>query len=393
MNILLNRKNKPARNGERKKVCIGIDLGTTFSSVAFMTTDSNDLTILEDCGSQNIPSWVAFDVVERDGKLERSGEPEVGQRVKNSSRPFLFYDGKRLIGRTWDEYDENEKNRCGWPFDVTVESEGASMYYINDGKQFSVTPREIASCLIKKMVTMVKNKFSREQYEIVQYVVTFPVDFSQRQIEETKRACRDAGIPKDKLELLQEPIASIIAFQNFRGRQRRNDQNEDENRTTGFIVVDFGGGTLDICRCWFNERVLENIGYINDLIHVNYLDGDQNIGGNNFDDIIIDIVKEKVNALWNGEKYFDNEITLKEGGREQLKKNAEFTKTELVENIKNLNFVILVDKKNFFDDETIQQNNGKRINEDELMNLDDDHLQFFNFRSNLNGRHRQPMKF
>ncbi len=227
---------------------IGIDLGTTNSVVAVMDGDKPTV-IVNDEGQRTTPSVVAF---------TKDGERLVGiaarrQAVTNPTN--TLYSIKRLIGLRFDEA-EVELGRL--PYDVVRADNGDCRVRV-DGKDYS--PPEISAMVLQKL------KAQAEAYlgqPVTEAVITVPAYFNDSQRQATKDAGRIAGLEVKRI--INEPTAAALAY----GMEKKKDQT--------IAVYDLGGGTFDISILEIDESVVE----------VRATNGDTHLGGDDFDNVIID---------------------------------------------------------------------------------------------------------
>ncbi|EDR23652.1 chaperone protein DNAK, putative [Entamoeba dispar SAW760] len=220
---------------EENSFSIGIDLGTTFSSVAYYDPVKGEPVVLQDeSGKEQVASWISI------SQFDKSGYTLIGSNAKSDiNTECAIYDSKRIIGR--DESDVSYDDREHWPFKIKGKDNGSA--YI-------------------------------QQCPISNVVVTVPVDFNDRQREATLLACKLAGIKN--VELANEPTAAIAGY-------KRENPNSLKNGDK-VVLIDFGGGTLDVSCCKI----------VNDNIIVESSGGNQNLGGNDFDNVMTDIIKERI---------------------------------------------------------------------------------------------------
>jgi len=227
---------------------IGIDLGTTNSVVAVM--EGGDATVIvNEEGNRLTPSCVAF---------TKEGEILVGQVAKRqaiTNPENTIYSIKRFMGRKYSEVSEEMKMV---PYKVTEGANGDVRINIA-GKEY--TPQEISAKTLQKL------KQSAEAYtggEITDAVITVPAYFNDSQRQATKDAGTIAGL--NVLRIINEPTASALAY------------GVDKNTDEIVAVYDFGGGTFDISILEVGDNVIE----------VKATNGDGHLGGDNFDQRIID---------------------------------------------------------------------------------------------------------
>jgi len=229
---------------------IGIDLGTTNSVVAVM--EGGDPVVIPNAeGGRTTPSVVAF---------AKDGERLVGQVARRqaiTNPKNTVFSIKRFMGRKYDEV-ESERNRV--PYEVRRDGEGRVQVHLpNAGKTF--TPPEISAMILQKM------KQTAEDYlghEVKQAVITVPAYFNDAQRQATKDAGRIAGL--EVLRIINEPTAAALAY----GLDKKKDEI--------IAVYDLGGGTFDISILELGDGVFE----------VKATNGDTHLGGDDFDQRIID---------------------------------------------------------------------------------------------------------
>lgn len=233
---------------------IGIDLGTTNSVVAVM--EGNDPVVIASAeGSRTIPSVVGF---------TKSGERLVGaaakrQGVTNSQN--TVYSIKRFMGRFFDEVTEEMKLV---PYSVVNGDNNTARVKIAD-RMYS--PPEISAMILQKM------KQTAEDYlgsKITDAVVTVPAYFNDAQRQATKEAGEIAGL--NVLRIINEPTAAALAY----GLDKKG-------KDSKVAVFDLGGGTFDISVLELGDGVFE----------VKSTNGDTHLGGDNFDQRLIDYLADE----------------------------------------------------------------------------------------------------
>src|ERR1700742_1790765 len=229
---------------------VGIDLGTTNSVIAAWQ-GGEPIVIPNTEGARTTPSVVAF---------TENGERLVGQLARRQSimnPKGTIYSAKRFIGRRFDEISEEAK---AVSFDV-VEGEGGAARFDVRGKKYS--PEEISAQVLRKLVDDA-GKFLGER--VKEAVITVPAYFNDAQRNATKDAGKIAGL--DVLRIINEPTASSLAY------------GMGEKKNEVIAVYDLGGGTFDISILEVGDGVFE----------VRSTNGDTYLGGDNFDETIIDYV-------------------------------------------------------------------------------------------------------
>ncbi len=231
---------------------IGIDLGTTNSCVAVM--EGNDPVVIQNSeGQRTTPSVVAFS--EKDGKeLRLVGQPAKNQIITNPEK--TVYSIKRFMGRKFSEVGEEVTMV---PYEVE-KSKQDGVHVILDKDRMS--PPEISAMILRKM------KQTAEEYlgtSVTEAVITVPAYFNDAQRQATKDAGRIAGIEVKRI--VNEPTAAALAY-GF-GKDKKDEK---------IAVYDLGGGTFDISILELGDGVFE----------VKSTNGDTHLGGDNFDQRIID---------------------------------------------------------------------------------------------------------
>ena len=228
---------------------IGIDLGTTNSCVSVMEGKEPEV-IANAEGGRTTPSMVGF---------ANDGERLVGQTAKRqavTNPTKTVFSVKRFMGRKFDEVAEEIREV---PF--TVKSGARDLASVEiDGTDY--TPPEIAAIVLQKM------KATAEDYlgeEVTQAVVTVPAYFNDAQRQATKDAGSIAGL--EVLRIVNEPTAAALAY----GLDK-------ETTSEKIAVYDLGGGTFDISILELGDGVFE----------VKSTNGDTHLGGDDFDQHIID---------------------------------------------------------------------------------------------------------
>ena len=227
---------------------IGIDLGTTNSCVAVF--EGNEPVVIANSeGKRTTPSVVGF----VDGGERKVGDPAKRQAITNPKK--TVYSIKRFMGENWQQV-EKEVNRV--PFDVV--NEGGYLRVKIDDRNY--TPQEISAMVLQKM------KKTAEDYlgqEVTDAVITVPAYFSDSQRQATKEAGQIAGL--NVRRIVNEPTAAALAY-----------GVDKANKEMKIAVFDLGGGTFDISILEFGSGVFE-------VLSTN---GDTHLGGDDFDQVIID---------------------------------------------------------------------------------------------------------
>ena len=263
---------------------LGIDLGTTNSAMAIL--EGGEPTIIINVeGDRTTPSVVGF---------RKDGERVVGKSAKNqavTNPENTVKSIKRFIGR---KYEETSSERKTVAYKVTKGKDGRVEVDV-EGKMY--TPEEISAIILSKL------KADAEKYlgeTITQAVITVPAYFNDMQRQATKDAGKIAGL--EVLRIINEPTAAALAYGLDKG---------DENQTV--LVFDLGGGTFDVSVMEIGEGVFE----------VKSTNGDNHLGGDDWDQKVIDWLAAKFKA--------DTGIDLRvdKMALQRLKEAAERAKMEL----------------------------------------------------------------
>ena len=263
---------------------IGIDLGTTNSCVSVF--EGNEPVVIANSeGKRTTPSVVAF----VDGGERKVGDPAKRQAITNPKKTIFSI--KRFMGET---YDQVQKEIARVPYSV-VRGDNNTPRVDIDGRQY--TPQEISAMILQKM------KKTAEDYlghEVTEAVITVPAYFSDSQRQATKEAGQIAGL--DVKRIVNEPTAATLAY-----------GVDKANKDMKIAVFDLGGGTFDISILEFGSGVFE-------VLSTN---GDTHLGGDDFDQVIIDWLA--------GEFQAEEGIDLKQDpmALQRLKEAAEKAKIEL----------------------------------------------------------------
>lgn len=262
---------------------IGIDLGTTNSCVSVF--EGNEPVVITNSeGKRTTPSVVGF----VEGGERKIGDPAKRQAITNPQK--TVYSIKRFMGET---YEQCAKENDRVPFNVVNEG-GYPRVQIDDRKY---TPQEISAMVLQKM------KKTAEDYlgqEVTDAVITVPAYFSDSQRQATKEAGAIAGLNVQRI--VNEPTAAALAY-----------GVDKANKDMKIAVFDLGGGTFDI-------SILEFGGGVFEVLSTN---GDTHLGGDDFDQVIID-------WLANGFKADEGiDLTKDPMAMQRLKEAAEKAKIEL----------------------------------------------------------------
>jgi len=264
---------------------IGIDLGTTNSCVAVM--EGSQAKVLENAeGARTTPSVVAFG--ENDEKLV--GQSAKRQAVTNPENTLFAV--KRLVGRSFQD-KAVQKDVAKAPYKI-IKADNNDAWLEARGKKYS--PSQISAFILQKM------KETAEKYlgqEVTQAVITVPAYFNDSQRQATKDAGKIAGL--EVLRIINEPTAASLAY------------GLDKKGGKKIAVYDLGGGTFDVSILEIGDGVFE----------VKSTNGDTFLGGEDFDDTIVDYLASEFKK--------DNgiDLTTDKLALQRLKEAAEKAKIEL----------------------------------------------------------------
>ena len=264
---------------------IGIDLGTTFSAVAVM--EGGEPTIIPNAeGGRTTPSVVA---------IGKSGERLVGQVARRqaiTNSDNTVFSIKRLMGRKYDE-PSAEYDRKMLPY-MIVKAANADAHVKMSDKEYS--PPEISAMILQKLKTDAEAYLGET---VTEAVITVPAYFNDSQRQATKDAGKIAGL--EVLRIVNEPTAASLAY------------GLDKKKEETIAVYDLGGGTFDISILELGEGTFQ----------VKSTNGDTHLGGDDFDQMVMDWVCDEYNR--------EQGIDLRQDkmALQRMKEAAEKAKTEL----------------------------------------------------------------
>lgn len=247
----LENMSENTKTPSSKKI-VGIDLGTTNSVVAVLE-GANPNVIANAEGGRTTPSVVAY---------TPSGETLVGQLAKRQAvvnPENTFFSVKRFIGSKYEEII-SETNRI--PYKVEKDSNG-NIKLVSPSLQKEFSPEEISAAILKKLAGDA-SRFLKQN--VTQAIVTVPAYFNDSQRIATKDAGTIAGL--EVLRILNEPTAAALAY----------GLNKKKNESV--LIFDLGGGTFDVSVLEVGDEVFEVLA----------TSGDTHLGGDDFDQIIVDYV-------------------------------------------------------------------------------------------------------
>uniref|UniRef100_A0AC35GGN0 Heat shock protein 70 n=1 Tax=Panagrolaimus sp. PS1159 TaxID=55785 RepID=A0AC35GGN0_9BILA len=280
---------------------VGIDLGTTFSSIGVYQAVTGETEILPDSlGKRSIPSVVGFlkngtvligtraveqqehnpkntiyDAKRFIGKTFKSDNPQLMSDLKRYPFVNTIYDAKRFIGKIFkSDNPQLMSDLKRYPFVVKLDSKGKAYFEVElDSGIRKVTPEEIGSVIIKYLKDIANEKY---QTTIPQLVISVPAEFDENQRNYTKKAAELAGL--EVRRIVSEPTAAALAY----GLHKK--------KGVEYIVVfDLGGGTLDVSIIWLQGGVFVT----------QAMAGNNRLGGQDFNERtqkhLIQVIEKKFN--------------------------------------------------------------------------------------------------
>ena len=266
---------------------IGLDLGTTFSCIGVYRNGWVEI-IPNRNGEKITPSVV---IISNDEKI-LVGEETTDFLVQNYDS--CIYEVKRLIGKEIDD-KELDKIQKRLPFTIVRPHGKGNLPEIkikNNGKTMTYTPVEISSYIIKKMV------FNAEKYlnkKISKLVITVPANFTDSQRALTRQAAE--ALKLKVLRIINEPTAAALAY-GF---------DEKKNLNSNILIFDLGGGTFDVSILSLKKDEKDN----STSFEVLGTAGDTNLGGEDFDNALVEIVLRKIENKADAERIRADKKALK----------------------------------------------------------------------------------
>eukprot|EP00122_Pirum_gemmata_P008839 Pgem_evm1s8158 len=284
-----NDNNNNNNNNEKPGTVIGIDLGTTYSCVGVMSNGRVEI-IPNEQGNRITPSYVAF---------TNEGELLVGDAAKNqltTNPKNTIFDAKRIIGREWSDKHVQADSKY-FPFQLVNKNSKPYIKVASNVGERELAPEEVSAMILTKM------KETAEAYlghEVKHAVVTVPAYFNDAQRKATKDAGAIAGLNVSRI--INEPTAAAIAY-------GLNKDGEEKN----VLVFDLGGGTFDVSLLAIDNGVFEVLA----------TSGDTHLGGEDFDQRVIDHFKN----IW--QKKHNIDISKNQRSVQKLRREVEKAKRTL----------------------------------------------------------------
>lgn len=240
------------------EICVGIDLGTTYSCVGIYQNGQVEIVIDPHTGARTIASYVSFSENER----------TIGNIAKNQSTmnpKNTIYDAKRFIGMNFSD-PKIQEIIPRYPFTIKGDNNDKIYFeveYKNETKKFY--PEEISAMLLSKMKEMAEEYTGKKATKTV---ITIPAHFADSQRNATKSAGKIAGF-EEVLRIINEPTSAGLAY----GIEKNN-----SSREINILIVDVGGGTADMSILTIDGGLYETKGTA----------GDKFLGGSDVDNNIVE---------------------------------------------------------------------------------------------------------
>jgi len=281
-----------------KKLAVGIDLGTTYSCVGVWKNDGVEI-IANDQGNRTTPSYVAFTDTER--LIGDAAKNQVARNPENT-----VFDAKRLIGRKFNDPTVQADAKL-WPFKLVPGAGDKPMIeVVSQGETKKFHPEEISSMVLSKM------KETAESYlggAVSDAVITVPAYFNDSQRQATKDAGSISGL--NVLRIINEPTAAAIAY----GLDKKG------SGEMNVLIYDMGGGTFDVSLLTIEDGIFE----------VKATAGDTHLGGEDFDNRIVDFCMQDFKRKNRGKDLSGNQRAIRrlrtqcERGKRTLSASAQAT--------------------------------------------------------------------
>jgi len=241
-----------------ENICIGIDLGTTFSAVGYWNGDHCEIIQNKD-GKNITPSWVSF----------TDNEILVGDSAKSKASinpENTLFDIKRIIGKRYND-EQLQTDILSYPFHVFGDSSGGTTIKVQyKGEQLLLKPEQVSAFVLSYLKEIAEDKIGKK---VNQAVITVPAYFNNSQRESTKQAAKIANL--DCIRIINEPTAACLCY------------GIDKLYTEANILVfDLGGGTFDV-------SILK---VCNGIFEVLATSGNPHLGGEDFDNKILEYLLE-----------------------------------------------------------------------------------------------------
>jgi chaperone protein DnaK len=269
-------------------ICIGIDLGTTYSCVGYWNNQTGSVHIIPNqSGERTTPSWVFLDPT--------SPEQLVGSSAKRKSRKYpqnVFFDIKRIIGQPFDSI---QSELAHLPFTVVDNKHGPMIQVTYNHQQIHLSPEQISAMVLRSLKEQAENYLGTK---VESAVVTVPAYFNDAQRQATKDATKIAGL--NCLRIVNEPTSACLCY----GLQHQE--------SAIVLIFDTGGGTHDVSLLELNDGIFEVLA----------TSGNTHLGGEDFDRAVVDYLSDQFTKQ-TGHKLSTNKA------KQKLLKVAEQAKRQL----------------------------------------------------------------
>eukprot|EP00928_Gymnodinium_smaydae_P075157 TRINITY_DN58168_c0_g1_i1.p1 TRINITY_DN58168_c0_g1~~TRINITY_DN58168_c0_g1_i1.p1 ORF type:complete len:769 (+),score=189.85 TRINITY_DN58168_c0_g1_i1:54-2360(+) len=292
-----------AANGQKDvEPVIGIDLGTTFSCVAVWANDGVQILTDED-GLRTVPSYVGW---------TPAGERLIGHAAKSQAPKHTkstAFDVKRIIGqRINDEAVQKEAKRFPFPIVEGDDKKPLVEMETRTGHTQRFAPEEISAMVLGRMKQIAEKSLGRP---VSKAVVTVPAYFNDAQRQSTKNAGAIAGL--EVLRIINEPTAAALAY--------GLDQSTDSDKSSNILIFDLGGGTFD-------ATVLNLEGGVFQVLATG---GDTRLGGEDFDNAVVDFLVTEFKAKHKLELTEARELSKLKAAAERAKREMSASQSAKVE--------------------------------------------------------------
>ena len=284
------------------EICIGIDLGTTYSCVGIFQNGKVDIVIDPSSGSRTMASYVAFTDTER----------LIGNIAKNQSSmnpKNTIYDAKRFIGMNFSD-SKIQEIIPRYPFTIKGDNNDKIYFeveYKNETKKFY--PEEISAMLLGKMKEMAEEYTNKKATKVV---ITIPAHFADSQRNATKSAGKIAGF-EEVLRIINEPTSAGLAY----GIEKNN-----SSREINVLIVDVGGGTADMSILCIDGGLYETKGTA----------GDKFLGGSDIDNKIVEYMTNEFKRKFKSDPTTSPKAMKRfKNAAENIKKNLSTSTTSSIE--------------------------------------------------------------
>lgn len=300
---------------------IGIDLGTTFSCVAWWGPEGVEI-LTDDDGAKTVPSYVGWNP---------NGERMIGHRAKANAAKNVkstIFDVKRIIGQRWGDEAVHKESK-NMPFKIYEGAEKKPMIEVEtrEGELTQFSPEQISAMVLQRMKQIAEKRIGKPCKKAV---ITVPAYFNDAQRNATKAAGIIAGL--DVLRIINEPTAAALAY----GLDQSAEGNSAEGKNV--LIFDLGGGTFDVSILSIQDGVFE----------VQATGGDTRLGGEDFDQTLVDHLFQEFKRKQNIEIKSDRDRRKLRAAAERCKRALSSGKSSKVEiSIDGEEYSVMVEREKF----------------------------------------------